>query len=87
MKDIENEYIFCNNKLKAITKSEEYNGKAEIEYSLFVKVYETTKYLFLYQTINQVFIVDKSTVEDGTIEEIRGRLSAFIKDKYILCKY
>ena len=34
MKDIENEYIFYNEKLKAVTKSEEYNGEAEIEYSL-----------------------------------------------------
>ena len=78
MKDAENEYIFCDNVLKTFTKSQEYNGEAEIEYSLFVKVYETTKYLFLYQTNNQVFIVDKNTVEGGTIEEIRNEL----KNKY-----
>lgn len=87
MKDAQNEYVFCDNVLKTFTKSNEYNGEAEIEYSLFVKVYETTKYLFLYQTNNQVFIVDKNTVEGGTIEEIRNKLSAFVKDKYILCKY
>ena len=87
MKDAENEYIFCDNAIKAFTKSQEYNGEAEIEYSLFVKVYETSKYLFLYQTNNQVFIVDKSTIEDGKVEEIRNKLSAFVKDKYILCKY
>ena len=87
MKDIQNEYIFCNDELKAFTKSVEYNGEVAIEYSFFVKVYETTKYLFLYQTNNQVFIVDKNTVEGGTIEEIRNKLSAFVKDKYILCKY
>ena len=33
MKDAENEYIFCNNVLKVFTKSQEYNGEAEIEYS------------------------------------------------------
>ena len=87
MQNVENQYIFCDNVLKTFTKSQEYNGEAEIEYSLFVKVYETTKYLFLYQTNNQVFIVDKNTVEGGTIEEIRNKLSAFVKDKYILCKY
>ena len=87
MKDIENEYIFCDDKLKAFTKSQEYNGEAEIEYSLFVKVYETSKHLFLYQTNNQVFIVDKATIEGGTAEEIRNKLSIFVKDKYILCKY
>ncbi|MBQ1989260.1 MAG: YcxB family protein [Clostridia bacterium] len=87
MKNAQNEYVFCDNILKAFTKSDEYSGEAEIEYSLFVKVYETSKYLFFYQTNNQVFIVDKSTIEGGTVEEIRNKLSAFIKDKYILCKY
>ena len=87
MKDAENEYIFCDNVLKTFTKSQEYNGEAEIEYSLFVKVYETSRYLFLYQTNNQVFIVDKNTIEGGTVEEIRNKLSAFVKNKYIVCKY
>ena len=87
MKDTENEYVFCDNILKTFTKSQEYNGEAEIEYSLFVKVYETSKYFFMYQTNIQVFIVDKSTIEGGTVEEIRNKLSAFVKDKYILCKY
>lgn len=87
MKDIENEYVFCDDELKAFTKSEEYNGEVTIEYSFFVKVYETMKYLFLYQTNNQVFIVDKSTVEGGTVEDIRNKLNIYVKDKYIVCKY
>ena len=87
MKDAENQYIFCDDVLKTFTKSQEYNGEAEIEYSLFVKVYETSRYLFLYQTNNQVFIVDKNTIEGGTVEEIRNKLSAFATNKYIVCKY
>ena len=87
MQNVENQYIFCDDVLKTFTKSQEYNGEAEIKYSLFVKVYETTRYLFLYQTNYQVFIVDKSTIEGGTVEEIRNKLSAFVKDKYIICKY
>lgn len=87
MKDAENEYIFCDNVVKTFTKGQEYKGEAEIEYSLFVKVYETTKYMFLYQTNNQVFIVDKSTVEGGTVEDIRNKLSICAKGKYIVCNY
>ena len=87
MKQIQNEYNFTDEKIFVNTTGAEYNGEAEIEYSLFVKVYETTKYLLLYQTNNQVFIVDKSTIEGGTIEEIRNKLSSFVKDKYIICKY
>ena len=87
LKDAENEYVFCDNVLKTYTKSKEYNGEAEIEYSLFVKVYETSKYLFLYQTNNQVLIVDKNTIEGGTAEDIRNKLSTSVKEKYIVCKY
>ena len=87
MKEVENEYIFFDNVLKTFTKSQEYNGEAEIEYSLFARVYETTKHLFLYQTNNQVFIVDKSTIDGGTIGDVRNKLTAFVKDKYIICKY
>ena len=87
MKDAENEYIFCDNSLKTFTKSETYNGEAEIEYSIFVKVYETSDYFFLYQNNNQVFLVDKSTIEGGRIDDIRNKLSSFVKDKYIVCKY
>ena len=87
MKDAENEHIFCDNSLKTFTKSETYNGEAEIEYSMFVKVYETSDYFFLYQNNNQVFLVDKSTIEGGRIDDIRNKLSSFVKDKYIVCKY
>lgn len=87
MKNGENKYIFGDNTLKIFLISEKYCGEAEIEYSFFVKVYETTKYLFLFQTKNQVFIVDKSTIEDGNVESIRNKLSSFLKDKYIICKY
>jgi len=87
MKEAENEYIFLDDAVKAFTKSQDYNGEAVIEYSLFVRVYETTRYIFLYQTKNQVFIVDKNTVEGGTVEEIRNKLTPYVKDKYILCKY
>ena len=87
LKDAENEYLFCDNILKIYTRSADYNAEAEVEYSFFVKVYETSKHLFLYQTKNQVFIVDKSTIEGGTAEDIRNKLFGFLKNKYIVCKY
>lgn len=87
LKDAENEYVFCDDVLKVITKSNEYNGGAEIEYSLFVKVYETSRYFFIYQTNQQVLIVDKSTVQSGQAKDIRNKLSSVVKGKYIICKY
>lgn len=86
MRDAENEYIFLDHTLKARTEGKVYNGESEMEYSLFVKAFETSKYFFLYQTGNQVVVIDKSTVEGGSPADISSRISPFIK-KYVICKY
>ena len=70
-----------------ISENEEYKGETEIEYTMLERVYETSKYFFLFQTKNQVLIVDKTTVEGGRAEEIRDSLTAKMKDKYIICRY
>ena len=87
MSGVENEFVFYDDALKIYTKSKDYNGEAEVTYSLFVRVYETSKYLFLYKTNNQVFVVDKHTVEGGSVEEIRNKLTSFVKNKYVICNY
>lgn len=87
LKDTENEYIFGENAVKVTSKGEVYNGEAEIKYSLFVKIYETSKYLFMFQTKDQAFAVDKSTIEGGSVEEIRNKLSSYADGKYYICKY
>ncbi len=87
MKDIENNYLFKDNVLKVSSKSEEYSGEAEIEYSLFIKVYETSAYFFLFQTNNQAFIIDKLTIEGGSADDIRNKLTSFVKNKYFICRY
>ena len=87
MQDTENEYIFYDKFIKEFTKSTDYTAEANIEYSLFVKVYETSKYFFLFQTKNQVFVIDKSTIMGGTAEEIKNKLMPVVKNNYIVCKY
>lgn len=87
MKMMENEYTFCDDVIKVSSKSEEYNAEGELKYSMIPKVKETSKYLFVFQTENQVFVVDKSTITNGTINDIREKLNPFVKKKYIICKY
>ena len=87
MKDIINEYTFCDEVLIITTKGAEYNGESEIKYSLIVKVYETTKYLFIFQNKSQVYVVDKSTIIVGTVDEIRVKIKDAISGKYIVCNY
>ena len=87
MQGVVNEYIFGDSKLKVYSKGEQYNAETEVEYSLFVNVYETSKYFFLYQTQNQVYVIDKSTIEGGSAEYIKSKFAPFLRDKYIVCKY
>ncbi len=87
LKDAENEYVFGDDSITVTTKSSSYNGSSTIDYLLIVKAYETTKYIFMYQTKNQVLIVDKSYVTDEDTEAIRSKLSSVLQKKYVTCKY
>lgn len=87
MKDLGNRYVFRDEDFVAETDSEEYSGDSVIKYSFLEKVMETEKYFFLYQNKRQIFAVDKSTLEGGTAEEMRGRLKAVLGKKYVICKY
>ena len=48
------------------------------------KAIETLDYLFIFQTRNQTFIVDKSTIVNGTIDDIRAKLIQYPHTKYIV---
>ena len=62
-------------------------SQTEIYYYALVKVYETSKYLLLFTSKAKAFIVDKSTIENGAVDEVRGKISAVLKEKYYICSY
>lgn len=81
-----NSYTFRDEDIVVSTKGSEYNGDALISYSVIVSVSETSRYFFLTQTNSTAFVVDKSTVEGGTAEQLRQKLQAVVP-KYVICKY
>jgi len=87
MKNVENIYVFYEDKMLVSSCNEMHSGNSETAYSALVKVYETSAYFFLYQTVNQAFIVDKGTIENGTAEDIRAKLMMYVGNKYFICKY
>ena len=87
LQNAETEFVFYDNSMKAFTTGEGIAGQSEIQYSLLVKAYETSKYIFIFQTKSSVFVVDKSTITDGAPEDIRNRLHAFLGANYYICKY
>jgi len=72
--------------MKIINRSEEYTGQGEIKYSIIPKVMETPKYIFIYQDLRSVYIIDKSTVTNGTIEDIRAKLAQYVPQKKYIIK-
>lgn len=87
MKQIENEYSFCDEHIRVLSRGEEYTGEAELRYTMVPKVMENSEYFFIYQSNNQVFVVDKSTVTGGSIGELSEKLKSSVKGKYIICRY
>lgn len=87
MQDVTNRYTFGDDAVTVTTDSDDYNGTCELRYPLFTKVYETSAHFFLYQTANQVFIVDKSTVSGGSEDELRQKLINVTGCQYIRCRY
>ncbi len=72
--DFINEYTFLDEKMLAKTSSNGISSNAEYQYTAFFKVIETKDYIYPYISKGQVLIVDKSTITDGTAEQIRGAI-------------
>ena len=87
MQEAENEYIFGDHSLKASTDGEAYSGTSEMAYTMFTRVYETDKYFFLGLANHQFYIVEKSTIEGRSQDEIRALLMTNPNVKYVRCKY
>ena len=49
MKDTTNDYVFCDSDVKVSSQGEDLSGETTIEYTTFIKAYETSKYFFLFQ--------------------------------------
>ena len=84
LQEAEIEFHFGETSITVFSKSTEFSSEDKLEYSLFVKVFETSKYFFLFSTHNNVYPVDKSTIEGGSAEDIRAKLSPLLGKKYIL---
>jgi len=85
--DLKNNFIFTENQFEVFSNSDSYNGSCNMEYSMIFKVMETSEYIFIYQNKLQAYIVDKSTLEGGTIEQLRNLIINIIGKKYIICNY
>ena len=87
LRNLENKYFFDDEGIAILGQNNEYKGKTEIKYSMIQKAVETSKYLLLYCSCYESYVVDKSTLMNGTIEDIREKLVSYLKKQYIICRY
>ena len=87
LRNLENKYFFDDEGIAVLGQNNEYKGKSEIKYSMIQKAVETSKYLLIYCSNYESYVVDKSTFMNGTIEDIREKLVPYLKNQYIICRY
>ena len=85
--DMRKYFVFRENEVFVQSSGEMYQGESTVQYSLLFKAMETGAYFFLYLTKSQLYIVDKSTLEGGSAEDIRKAMSAVLGEKYMVCDY
>ncbi|MBE7064399.1 MAG: hypothetical protein E7384_01085 [Ruminococcaceae bacterium] len=82
MQNVENEFTFYDDYLRATSNTDGINGESKMKYCMIEKVIEKPRYIYIYQNKRQAFIVDKTTITGGTVEDIRNLLMPILQDKY-----
>ena len=80
------EYTFYDSSFTAVISGIAGTKNYSIRYSELTQVGESSKNFFIFRGKDS-FIVDKSTLENGTAEHLRHRFSTFENIKYTLCNY
>jgi len=87
-KDRNEEYQFLDESFVNSSDGEELMERSLIRYTVLFNVYETDRYLFLFRSKTQAYLVDKRTVEGGTCEELREKLKSYVgENNYIRCNW
>lgn len=87
MNDLKNTYAFTDGGIAVSSNGDGYSGSSEITYEKLCRAAETNEYFFLYINKRQAFVVDKSTFEGGTADELTARLVSALGKKYMRCRY
>ena len=90
MRDALNTYTFTEDTLlvdTVDTKGNFFQADNENSYAQITKVMETNRYMFIWPAKDRVLILDKTTIQNGTDEDIRKRVTSGENVQYIRCRY
>lgn len=86
-KDAVNEYTFYDDKICIYSQNDLYKSSVEMKYELIERAIETRKYLFIFKDKAQAYMVEKNTISNGTVDDLRRKLFPILGKKYIICNY
>lgn len=84
---IKNVFNFIDDQLCIRSQSDTYTAEETVDYTMLYQTAETKAYFLIYQTKQSVYVVDKSSLTDEQIVQIRGKLQNILGKKYIRCRY
>ena len=83
-----NSYVFEPTQMTVTSESKTMKGESTTAYTSLFKAYETSKYMFIYINRVSAYVVDKSTMSESDMQQVKQWLTAALgKKKYIVCKY
>lgn len=86
LKDAVSEYEFGDEGFKVVSRQDGMETSGQYSYDMIEKVVELPEYIFIYQTKNAAFPIEKATIEGGTAEDIRAIFAPRLGKKYIVRK-
>ena len=87
LRDAENRFVFRETDFVVTTDGASQKAEAHISYPALVRVVETKAYLYLFQTKNQTFIVDRATLSDEDMSELRRCMAHVLGKRYSIYRY
>ncbi|MBR6557091.1 MAG: YcxB family protein [Clostridia bacterium] len=87
LREAENRFVFRETDFTATTEGKGQSAEAELAYDTLVRVVETKAYLFIFRAKNSAFIVDRETLSDADMQELRRRMAYCLGKRYSIYRY
>ncbi len=87
LRNAENRFIFRDDGFDVVTDGEHQHAEAKVSYSALVRVVETRAYIYLFQTKNQTFIVDRKSISAEEMPVLRRCIAEKIGKRYSIYRY
>ena len=87
LKDTQNYYRFRKTEFSVTSDTDAGKESKTFKYDSIGRIAETSKYFFIHQLKGGLYAIEKSTIQNGTSEQLKSLLLTAPSVKYIKCRY